>query len=90
MRTSLNKIKLIEGYIFNVNQPLDALLFDAMLILDPAFREQVNLQKKVHTIVLQYSRKKLRTEIDSVHKQLFDKPEHRSFRWRILDLFKKH
>jgi len=90
MRTSLNKIKLIEGHIFNSNPPQDALLFDAMLIIDPAFAEQVSLQKKVHTVVLQYSHKKLKAEIESVHGQLFNKPEHRGFRRRILNLFKKH
>jgi len=89
MRTSLNKIKLIEGYIFKSNQPQDALLFDAMLILDPHFVEQVSLQKKVHAVVLQYSRKKLKAEINSAHEQLFSKPEHQGFRQRILNLFNK-
>lgn len=90
MRTSLNKIKLIEGYILNSNQPPDALLFDAMLILDPAFAEQISVQKRVHAVVLQYSRKKLKAEINSVHEQLFSRREHLSFRQRILNLFNKH
>ena len=90
MRTSLNKIKLIEGHIFNCNPPQDALLFDALLIIDPAFAEQISLQKNAHKTILHYGRKRIRAEIDSVHEQLFYKPEHRSFRQRILELFKKH
>ena len=89
MRTSLNKIKLIEGYIFNSNQPPDVLLFDAMLILDPAFADQAKLQKRVHAVVLQYSRNKIKAEIASVHEQLFNETEHQDFRRRILNLFNK-
>jgi hypothetical protein len=87
MRTSLNEIQLIEGYILNSNQPQDALLFDALLIIDPHFAERVHLQKKVQAVVLHYGRKKIKAEINSVHEQLFNKPGHKGFRQRILNLF---
>jgi hypothetical protein len=90
MRTSLNEIKRIEEHILGHEDPAEALLFDAMLLLDPSFAEQVSLQKRVHAVVLQYSRKKLKVEINSVHEQLFSRREHLSFRRRILNLFNKH
>ena len=87
MRTSLNEIKLIDDHIFNTGTHEDVLLFDAMLILNPGLTNRVMWQKKTHAIVQQYGRKKLKAEIDSVHRRLFSQPEHRSFRERILGLF---
>jgi hypothetical protein len=89
MRTSLNQIKLIDGYIFNSNPTEDALLFDALLILNPELPAQIMWQKKTHTIVQQYGRRKIRAEIEAVHQQLFSTTEHQSFRQRILSLFSK-
>jgi hypothetical protein len=88
MRTSLNEIKLIDDHIFNQGSVEDALVFDAMLILNPELSKQVIWQKKTHAIVQQYGRKKLKAEIESVHQQLFNEPKYRSFRQRILRIFK--
>lgn len=88
MRTSLNEIKLIEGYIFNNSSTEDALLFDAMLIINPKLSNQVMWQKKTHAIVQRYSRKQLKVEIEAAHQLLFSDPKHGSFRQRIMSLFR--
>ena len=87
MRTSLNEIKLIDGHLFNKGTTEEALLFDAMLILNPGLTEQVMWQKKTHAIIQHYGRKKLKAEIETVHQQLFNEPAHRTFRERILEIF---
>ncbi len=87
MRTSLNEIKLIDDHLFGTCTTEDALLFDALLILDTSLPEKVALQKATHTIINQYGRKMLKAEIETVHRQLFSQPEHRSFRQKILSLF---
>jgi hypothetical protein len=87
MRTLLNEIKLIDNHLFNQANAGDALLFDAMLILNPALKENVLWQKKTHAIIQQYSRKKLKAEIDSAHQRLFTEPAHKTFRQRIWGLF---
>jgi len=69
--------------------PEDGLVFDALLILDPGLANRVMWQKKAHTIVQQYSRKKLKAEIETVHQKLFNEPEHQSFRQGVLALFSK-
>jgi hypothetical protein len=89
MRTSLNEIKLIDGYLFNNNSTGDALLFDALLIVNPELSSQIALQKNAHSVLLQYSQKKLRAEIETVHTQLFNKSEHSGFRKRVLSYFNK-
>jgi hypothetical protein len=88
MRTSLNEIKLIDGYIFNNNPAEDALLFDAMRIINPSLSTQIAWQKKAHTMVKQYSRKKLKAEIEAAHQKLFGEPAHKNFKQRILRFFK--
>jgi hypothetical protein len=88
MRTLLNEIKLIDGYIFNSNSPEDALLLDALLILNPELPGQIVWQKTAHAMVQQYSRKKLRAEIETAHQRLFNEPAHQSFKQRILNIFR--
>ena len=88
MRTSLNEIKLIDGYIFNSNPIEDALLFDAMRIINPQLSTQIAWQKKTHAVVQQYSRKKLKAEIETVHQKLFNEAKHSNFRQKILSIFK--
>ena len=87
MRTSLNEIKQIDDHLFSRGTTEEALLFDAMLLFDPGLSYRVLWQKKAYVLVQQYSRKKLKAEIESVHKQLFSEPVHQSFRQKILNLF---
>jgi len=89
MRTSLNEIKLIDDHLFNQGTVEDALILDAMLILNPGLSNQIMWQKKTHNIVLQYGRKNLKAEVESVHRKLFNNPAHQSFREKILRLFFK-
>jgi hypothetical protein len=87
MRTSLNEIKLIDEHLFNTGSTEDRLLFDAMLILNPSLPEQVMWQKNAHAIVQQYSRRKLKAEIEMVHQKLFDNSRLTSFRQKIFSIF---
>lgn len=87
MRTSLNEIKLIDGYLFNKNTPEEALLFDALLILNPDLPANVAWQKRTVATVQQYGRKQLKAEIEAVHKHMFNDREHRGFKERILSFF---
>jgi hypothetical protein len=87
MRTSLNNIKLVDDYIFNTASIEDALVFDAMLIINPVLNEQVIWQKRTHKIVQLYSRKKLKAEIELVHQHLFNTSGHQTFRQKILGFF---
>jgi len=85
----LNEIKLIDDHLFNQGTVEDALILDALLILNPGLSNQIMWQKKTHNIVLQYGRKNLKAEVESVHRKLFNEPEHQSFRQKIFSLFFK-
>lgn len=89
MRTSLNEIKQIDDYLFKYAGEADSLLFEARLILEPALREKMLWQQKTYDIIRQYSRRTLKAEVEAVHQQLFNEPEHSSFRQKILAFFSK-
>ncbi len=89
MRTSLNNIKLVDDYLLGLTSPQDNLLLQAKVIINPALNEDIYWHKQTLSLVQQYSRRQLRTEIESVHNQLFTRPEHLSFRQSILRFFKR-
>ncbi|MCS3796971.1 hypothetical protein [Niastella sp. OAS944] len=89
MRTSLNDIKHIDDYLLQYAGKADRALFEARLILQPALQENLAWQQKTYDIIEQYSRRRLKEEIESVHQQLFTEPEHISFRSKILGIFSK-
>ncbi len=88
MRTLLNEIKLIDDHLLGKGSHEDALLFDAMLILDNSLAEKVMWQKQTIVAVNHYGRKKLKGEIEAVHRQLFTDDKHRTFRQMIMAFFK--
>jgi hypothetical protein len=87
MRTSLNEIKQIEDHLFNEVDPQESVLFEARLILNPQFADNVKWQQQTYQLVKQYGRKKLKAELEVVHQQLFTQTEHRSFAQKIRALF---
>lgn len=88
MRTSLNEIELIDRHLLNQLSGEESALFNARLLLDPGMPERIAWQKRTRTIVEQYSRKKLKAEIEAVHERLFNRQEHMGFRQKVLNLFK--
>lgn len=88
MRTSLNNIAQTEAYLLKRANPANALLFEAKLLLDRDLQTRVSQQQQVYTLVQQYGRKQVKAEIEAVHQQLFNQPEHLSFRQKIARLFK--
>ncbi|CAN5170499.1 hypothetical protein BH09BAC6_BH09BAC6_09710 [soil metagenome] len=88
MRTSLIETGQIDMHLLKQGTTEDRLLFEAMLLLDPALNERVQWQQKAHEMITQYGRKQLKAEIAAIHQQLFSGPKHQSFRNKIWRLFK--
>lgn len=89
MKTSWNELRLIEDYLTAKGEPADQVLFEARLILQPDLKDRVYWQERTYSLIQQYGRQQLRSEIAKVHETLFSAPEHQSFRQRILRLFRK-
>jgi hypothetical protein len=79
MRTSLNNIKEIERYILGGMDQADDVTFQRSVQRDPILRVNVTLMKKVMTIVRLYHRKKLKLELEEVHRRLVNDP----MKWRF-------
>lgn len=87
MRTSLNNIARIDALLQKKLQPADALVFEARLLVDAELKNNVAAQQQVYSLVQQYGRNQLKTEIEAVHGQLFNSPKHLSFRQKIARIF---
>lgn len=87
MRTSLSEIKNIEDHLFERMGEEEKLLFDARLILDDSLREKVRWQQKTYGLIQQYGRKKLKSELETIHRKLFRMQEYSGFQQKIFKLF---
>ena len=89
MRTSLNKVKRIDQYLFNLLPGEETLLMEAELLLNKELLEEVEWQKKTYAAVRDYGRKQLKKELSEIFEILEKAPEHRGFIDRVYQLFKK-
>jgi hypothetical protein len=87
MRTSLNEIQEAESFLLNNMQPGQSLLFQAKMITNPILMLNVKLQAKVMEAALLFHRRKLKSEIQSIHNKLITDPYSTDFRLRINKIF---
>jgi hypothetical protein len=88
MKISWNDTRHIERYLDNELSGEEKILFEALLVLDPHFKLNVGLQRKIHSLIKLYGRRKMKAEIGKIHHKLFQNPEHVIFQQRIQQLFK--
>lgn len=87
MKTLLNKLQQIEGFILRTGNAGDNLVFEARMLIDETLPREVSLQKDAYAIINQYGRRKLKDEIETAHQQLFTQTKHQRFRQKIMALF---
>jgi hypothetical protein len=87
MRTSLNNIVQAERHLLKKSTPASSLLFEAKMLINDELKSDVAAQQQVYSLVQQYGRKQLIAEIEAVHQQLFNEPEHLNFRQKIAHIF---
>ena len=87
MRTSLNNIAQAEQHLLKKSHAGSSLLFEAKMLIDDELSSNVAAQRQVYSLVKRYGRKQLIDEIEAVHQQLFNEPEHLSFSQKIARIF---
>lgn len=87
MRTSLHNLQIIEEAVLN-QQPEQKLLLSAKVHLDPSLQSQIHWQNLAYTAIKNYGRERLKKDIQVVEHELFNEPEHLSFKQHILSFFK--
>ena len=89
MMTSLTETKEIEAYLSGKLNDGETVVFEAKLILDQTLKDKVSWQKKTYDLIRVFGRKKLKSELEIVHQQLFTEPKHQNFREKVFQLFSK-
>jgi hypothetical protein len=87
MKTSLNELRNIEAYVLKEMSPQEQVLFEARMLLQPELHKNVAFQKQTYNLIRNYSRNKLKAEIEAAHQQLFSQPKYNRFREYIASLF---
>ena len=89
MRTSLNEIKEIEGYLLETDSIENRLVLEAKLCIDADLAEKTAIQKEVYHQVKVYARRQLKAEISTVEHKLFTEAQHSGFRQKVLRFFNR-
>ena len=79
----------LERYLWRKATPEEVLGLEAKLVLYPEIRDDLQWQQQTYSVVRQYGRQQLRSEIRAAERQLFHSPQHRSFQRIIRRLFLK-
>jgi len=89
MKTSLDKLQLMEDCLLGQASGEQRLFFEANLLLDPILREEAHWQCKTYHVVRDYGRQQLRSELEQVHQVLFTASQHHKFHDWVLGFFRK-
>jgi hypothetical protein len=85
--TFWNNIRNTDDFVSGVmNQP-EKLLYMAKLLLYPELKRDTAFHAKTHLIIRLYGRKKLKSEIESLHSRIFQDPEKKEFQKQINEIF---
>jgi hypothetical protein len=86
MKTSTD-IRQIENYLLGKLRTPSKLLFEAKMLMDPALRSNVELQRRLYSIVRILGRRRIKSEVEDIHNRLFKDPNKVNFRQNLYNLF---
>ena len=87
MRTSISEIIRTEKFLRGELGEEERVSFEKQLAVDPHLKANTLFQKLVHRLLLLYHRKKLKAEVQAVHKRLMSDPAKAEFRRSIINIF---
>ena len=85
----MNNTKRLDDYLNEQMSPADRLLMDAELLIDEKLRDTLVWQKATYLLVRAAGREKLRQEIASVDRDMFQLPRYTTFSSKIKKLFSR-
>lgn len=87
MRTSLDKLNMIENFLSGQLSPEGRVLFDAQLVLDKDLSDDLSAQRGAYKIIRAYSRQSLKSELEILHTELQRDSKLNSFWQNIYKIF---
>ena len=88
MRPSLRDIQLLEAYLLGKLPAEEREAVRQRLLLEPELYAQLQHQKRSHRLIRLSGRRRLKRELESIHAELFSTKTNRSWRDKILQLFR--
>jgi hypothetical protein len=89
MKTSFPDLIKTEKYLHDELDAQETLLFEARLLVSKEWRANTYFHRMVHRLVQIYHRRKIKSEVETVHDRLFENPANASFGRQIMSLFKR-
>ena len=85
--TILREVKMIDRYLQGKMDPASFLVFEAQLLIDPAFAVRVECQRKLYRLIKLAGRRQLKSDVERLHRHFFNDPSKADFREEILKIF---
>jgi len=83
-------MKNVDEYVTGKLRPEESLLFEARLLLDPALRFQVAVQRRIISIVRMYGRRKVKSDVERIGQKLFSDQSKNNFHRAVNQAFDNH
>jgi hypothetical protein len=88
MKTSTN-VSEIENYLFGKLDTPSKLVFEARLLINPVLKLNVESQRRLYSIIKLSGRRKIKSELEQIHRRLFSDIQKNIFQQGIHQLFNK-
>ena len=85
--TILREVRKIDRYLQGKMDPASSLVFEAQLVIDPAFAKRVDYQRKLYRLIRLAGRRELKGDVERIHSHLFNDPSKADFRNEICKIF---
>jgi hypothetical protein len=85
--TILREIKKVDAYLQGKLDPASFLIFEAQLLIDPAFAMRVECQRRLYRLIKLAGRRELKKDVERLHRHFFSDPSKADFREEILKNF---
>ena len=83
----MREVRKIDRYLQGKIDPESSLVFEAELVIDPAFAKRVDYQRKLYRLIRLAGRREIKSDVERIHRHLFNDPSKADFRNEICKIF---
>ena len=85
----LREVSKIDRYLQGKMDPASRLLFEAQLLINPPLAKAVTAQRNVYKLLRKAGRREMKSELEVMHRRLFNDPSRTAYCKEIIKLFSK-
>jgi predicted restriction endonuclease len=74
MRSELNELALIDGYLFRQLDQQQTQMVETSILLNNTFAEKVEAQRQAHRLIRLYARTQERQSLENIYQRLLNEP----------------